>query len=102
MPSVLLGVNEADKERAQAAPRGTILEMFWVSNLLVFCFSRTWGFPAKPKPGVPEFLQCVNGRSLFGGQAARGYPKAFPRLRLPLFAVPALREHESACRVSIL
>ena len=28
--------------------------------------------------------------------------KAFPRPRQPLFAVPALRELESACRVSIL
>ena len=43
----------------------------------------------------------VNGRGCLGGQSARGHPKAFPRLGLPLFAVPALRELESACRVSV-
>ena len=31
-----------------------------------------------------------------------GHPKAFPRPRQPLFAVPALRELESACRMSSL
>ena len=36
------------------------------------------------------------------GQTARGHPKAFPRPRQPLFAVPALRELESACGVGIL
>ena len=38
----------------------------------------------------------------FWGQTAEGDPKAFPRPRNPLFAVPALRELASACRVSIL
>ena len=43
-----------------------------------------------------------NGRGRFGGQTAGGHPKAFPRPRQPLFAVPALRELKSACSVSIL
>ena len=47
-------------------------------------------------------LYRANGRGRFGGQTAGGDPKAFPRLKQPLFAVPALRELESACRVSIL
>ena len=47
-------------------------------------------------------LQCVNGLGRSGGQTAGGHPKAFPRPRQPLSAVPALRELESACRVSIL
>ena len=37
-----------------------------------------------------------------GGQTAGGHPKASPRPRQPPFAVPALRELESACGVSIL
>ena len=49
------------------------------------------------------FILCqAIGRGRFGGQTASGHPKAFPRPRQPLFAVPALRELESACRVSIL
>ena len=40
-------------------------------------------------------------RGGFGGQTAGGHPKAFPRPGRPLFAVPALRELESACRVII-
>ena len=47
-------------------------------------------------------LDRANGRGRFGGQTAGGHPKAFPRPKKPLFAVPALRELESACRVSIL
>ena len=47
-------------------------------------------------------LYRANGRGRFGGQAAGGDLRAFPRLKRPLFAVPALREPESACRVSIL
>ena len=43
----------------------------------------------------------ATGRGHSGGQTARGDPKTFPRLKQPLFAVPALREPESACRVSI-
>ena len=43
-----------------------------------------------------------NGCGRFGGQIAGGYPKAFPQPRQPLFALPTLRELESACRVSIL
>ena len=58
-------------------------------------------------PGVPEKfekknLYLANGRGRFGGQIAGGDPKAFSRLQQPLFAVPALRELESACRVSIV
>ena len=49
-----------------------------------------------------QTLECVNGRGRFGGQTAGGHPKVFPRPRRPLFAAPALRELESACRVSIL
>ena len=49
---------------------------------------------------VREFLYRAHGRS--GGQTAGGDSKAFPRLKQPLFAAPALRELESACRVSIL
>ena len=41
-------------------------------------------------------LQCVNGRRRFGGQTAGDHRKAFPRPRQPLFAVPALRELDSA------
>ena len=37
-----------------------------------------------------------------GGQTAGEHQKAFPRPRQPFFAVPALRELEGACRVSIL
>ena len=40
--------------------------------------------------------------AVLGEQAAGGDPKAFPRPKQPLFAVPALRHLESACRVSIL
>ena len=47
-------------------------------------------------------LYRANGRGRSGGQAAGGDSNAFPRLKQPLFAVPALRELESACRVSIL
>ena len=47
-------------------------------------------------------LHRANGRGCFGGQTAGGHPKAFPWPKKPLFAVPALRELESACRVSIL
>ena len=47
-------------------------------------------------------LYRANGRGRSGGQTAGGDPEAFPRLEQPLFAVPALRELESACRVSIL
>ena len=45
---------------------------------------------------------CANGRGHFGEETAGGHPNAFPRSRLPLFAVLALRELESACRVGIL
>ena len=47
-------------------------------------------------------LHRANGHGRFGGQTAGGHPKAFPWPQKPLFAVPALRELESACRVSIL
>ena len=46
-------------------------------------------------------LYRANGRGRSGGQTAGGDPKA-SRLKQPLFAVPALRELESACRVSVL
>ena len=46
--------------------------------------------------------EWANGRGRFGEQAAGGHPKASPRPKQPLFGVPALRELESACRVSIL
>ena len=48
-----------------------------------------------------ENLYRANGRGRPGGQTARGHRKAFPRPRKPLLAVPASRELESACRVSI-
>ena len=46
---------------------------------------------------------CVgcSARYASGGQAAGGHPKAFPRPRQTPFAVPAFRELEIACRVSI-
>ena len=44
----------------------------------------------------------ANGRGRPGGQTAEGDSKAFPRLKQPLFAVPALRELESACGVRLL
>ena len=47
------------------------------------------------------YLQCVNGRGRSGEQTAGGYPKASPRPRQPPFAGAALRELESACRLSI-
>ena len=47
-------------------------------------------------------LHRANGRGSFGGQTAGGHPKAFPWPKKSLLAVPALRELESACRVSIL
>ena len=50
----------------------------------------------------PKLQECVDGRGRFGGQTAGGHPKAFSWARQALFAVPALREFESACRVSIL
>ena len=40
--------------------------------------------------------------AVLGGQTAGGHSKAFPWPKKPLFAVPALRELESACRVSTL
>ena len=40
--------------------------------------------------------------AIFGGRTAEGHAQAFPRPRQPLFAVPAVRGLESACRVSIL
>ena len=47
-------------------------------------------------------LHRANGRGRFGGQTAGGHSKAFPSPKKPLFAVPALRELKSACRLSIL
>ena len=57
----------------------------------------------RPVPSLtpPCLLECANGRGRFGGTAG-GHPKACPRPRQPLFAVPSLRELESARRVSIL
>ena len=52
--------------------------------------------------GAGLILYPANGRGRFGGQIARGHPKAFAQPRQPLFALPALRELECACRVSIL
>ena len=53
--------------------------------------------------GGPNLIyNDVNRRGRLGGQTAGGHPKAFPRPRQPVFAVPALREIEGACRVSIL
>ena len=46
-------------------------------------------------------LKCVNGRGRSGGQAAVEQPKASPRPRQSPFAVTAVRELESACRVSM-
>ena len=50
--------------------------------------------------GHEDFSENGGGRS--GGQTAKGDSKTFPRLKQPLFAVQALRELESASRVSIL
>ena len=47
-------------------------------------------------------LYRANGHGRSGGQTAGGDPKNFSRLKQPLFAVSALRELESACRVSLL
>ena len=46
-------------------------------------------------------MLCANGRGRFGGQIAGGHRKTFLRPRQPLCAVPALRELESASRVSL-
>ena len=54
------------------------------------------------KPPSRMSLYRANGRSHSGGQTAEGDSKASPRLKRPLFAAPALREIESACRVSTL
>ena len=54
------------------------------------------------KPLCKNGTISANGRGRSGGQAGRGDSKAFPRLKQPLFAVLALRELESACRVSLL
>ena len=52
-------------------------------------------------PSYAESSDCnldrANGRGRSGAQTAGGDSKAFPRLKQPLFAVPALRELESAC-----
>ena len=65
-------------------------------------FRPFWDFPDffRNSPICP--LQRVNGHGRSGGQTAGGHPKAPPRPRQPPFAVPAMRELESACRVSIL
>ena len=58
----------------------------------------------KKSPAKGVALHRANGRGRFGGQTARGHPKALPWPKKTSFAVPALRERElkSACRVSIL
>ena len=43
----------------------------------------------------------LSGRGRSRGQIAGRDPKMIPRPRQPLFAVPALRELESACRVGL-
>ena len=53
------------------------------------------------KPLSATNQECANGRGRSGGQIARGHPKASPRPRQLPFLAPALRELESACRVSI-
>ena len=48
------------------------------------------------------FYNVQMDAAVLGDRLPAGGPrKAFPRPRQPLFAVPALRELESACRVSI-
>ena len=61
------------------------------------------GLPIDQDPGfrIPKSTMCKWTRP-FWGQIAGGHPRASPRPRQPLFAVPALRELKSACRVSIL
>ena len=62
---------------------------------------------ATPRKGMTGGLDNGNsimcsGRGRFGGQTAGGHPDASPWPRWPLFAVPAWRELESACRLSCL
>ena len=64
-----------------------------------------------PSPGLEGPRRHSVGRTLgqkpewtqpfWGEQTAGGHPKALPRPRQPLLAVPALRELESASRVSL-
>ena len=90
------------------------MSLFYLKNLhprdgnpLKQRLNRGCDFQPRPQPRLNSKLQgvtksiSVNGRGRFGGQTAGGHPKAFSQLRQPLFAVPALRELESACRVSI-
>ena len=55
--------------------------------------SQTLRTPAK------QSTMCKWTRPFWGTDCQRSPPKAFPRLGLPLFAVLALRELESACTV---
>ena len=77
-------------------------------NDLTSVFKEVTGLQGKPPFGFPrveanfETVYNVQMDAAVGGQTAGGPPKASPRRMQPLFAVPALRELESACRVSIL
>ena len=79
------------------APRGCLQRG---GGELIFFFSGPK--PPRRKNALFYLLHRANGRGRFGGQTAGGHPKAFPWPKKPLFAVPALRELESACRLSIL
>ena len=77
-------------------------KLFWRGPTIIreSAFSGTFSSPHTFC--TPPYHGPTNGRGRFDGQTAGGHPKAFPRPNQPLFAVPALRELESACRVSIL
>ena len=77
--------------------------LLYMSFLALPCREGPQGHPVKhPLDEYFRGLHTANGRGRFGGQIAGGHPKAFPWPKKPLFAVPALRELESACTVSIL
>ena len=48
--------------------------------------------PSRSYPQATDNLYRANGRGRSGGQTAGGDSSAFPQLKEPLFAVPALRE----------
>ena len=64
--------------------------------------TRNWGLV----PGIrdPNFWPLKSGPRMYraNGRLPEVTQKRFPRPRQPLFAVPALGELESACRVSVL
>ena len=81
---------------------GTVTEGWQDRCDRVFFGGGTGGVARHPRDISNTAGICSIGRGRSGGQTAEGHPKASPRPRQPLLAVPALKELESACRVSIL